>query len=179
MVGLGCVAAVSHGGKPWMAQIHDALQSIGKAVINAQGFEAAIIPIFEVHRIFADPGRMDSTGGRLPEGAWKQPIASLIRQLVERSKISGKLEDRLRNYVEDRHLLIHRWAYEVGIPSTDDEWAKVRIHADHVAAEALELMNLFVSYALRYGNPETSTCAPEEFGIRMSEIFLTIDSTQP
>ena len=151
-----------------------AFTTIGRAVLAAQRLELALVPIFELYRIHDEPGRLEATGGKLSPGAFKQPIANMLNQLVARSRISPALDSRFRRYVEDRHLLIHRWILEKGFPDEKQDWADLAKFGLKVEAEANKLTLLLAEYVLRYGDPETSTCTIEEFGTRMSELFLTL-----
>ncbi len=83
--------------------------AIGRAVFAAQMLETALIPIFEFFKMHTEPGYLEKTGGYVTEGAFKVPIKNVVKFLSERGSIAPDLETRLNKYVEDRHLLIHRW----------------------------------------------------------------------
>ena len=148
--------------------------AVGRAILAAQLFETALVPIFEMHRIHSEPDRLGKTGGYLAAGAFKVPIASIVRILAEKGTIAPDLETRLKAYVEDRHLLVHRWVQERGIPDDNNpkDFLLLAEFALRVEREARELARIFVGYILKYADPDWSAANQDEYKARMAQMFL-------
>jgi hypothetical protein len=147
-----------------------AYAAVGRAIVAAQIFETVLVPIFELHRIHTEPGRLDQTRGFLSAGAFKVPVANLIKILRDRGGIAPDLEARLSTYVEDRHLLVHRWVQENPLPDDQDPATLLPLmeHALKVEREANELARIIVGYVLKYGG---SAADPDEFSTKMATMF--------
>ena len=153
--------------------MEQAYAAIGRAVYAAQLFETAFIPIFEFFKMKTEPAYLEKTGGVIPVGAFKVPIANVIRALRENGSIATDLEGRLSSYVEDRHLLIHRWIQTHGWPDENDAAAFVPIIqlANRVELEAKELTRQIVGYIVKYAEPDWASAHEQEYNERMAEIF--------
>lgn len=153
--------------------MEQAYAAIGRAVFAAQMFETALIPIFEGFRMYTEPGYLEKTGGCLPAGAFKIPIKNVIKALAEKGSIASDLETRLSAYVEDRHLLIHRWLQERGWPVENDATGFIPIIelANRVEQEAKELARQLVGYMVKFAEPEWATANADEYKARMANIF--------
>ena len=81
--------------------MEQAYAAIGRAVVAAQVFETALIPIFEFFKMRTGLHRED--GGDVRAGAFKVPVKSIVNTLAEQGSIAPDLEMRLSQYVEDRH----------------------------------------------------------------------------
>lgn len=95
--------------------------AIGRAVLTAQAFETAIVPIFELFKVHVEAGYLEKTGGRMPEGAFKVPLRNMLKELAKRGGIAPELETQLDAFIEDRHTLIHRCIQTYGWPDEADE----------------------------------------------------------
>lgn len=150
-----------------------AYTAIGRAVFAAQIFETALIPIFEIFKMLAEPGYLKKTQGHLPAGAFKLRITDVIAALKKKGDIAPDLETRLRSYVNDRNLLIHRWVQERGWPADNDPvgFAPIIELANRVEHEAHDLARRFTGYVVKYAEPEWSTAHADEYKARMANVF--------
>lgn len=157
-------------------QVNDmqiAYTAIGQAVVAAQILETALVPIFAFFRMKTEPGYLEKTGGFVPVGAFKVPIASIVKTLAERGSIAPDLEDRLTKYVADRHSLIHRWVLEHGWPAEGDiaEFAPILELANRVKQEASQLTTMLASHMVKYADPDWAKENMPEYEERMAQLF--------
>lgn len=152
-------------------------EAIGRAVLAAQLFETTLVICFQIFKISIEPDYAEKTNRRIPVDAWKVPITAMVNELAKKMHIAADLEQRLRDYAEDRHTLIHRWTLSHGMPDGDDDeqWYElIRRLADKVTGEAYALMGMFCGYILANFNPD----APDADGTRqrqlVSELFKTV-----
>ena len=151
----------------------EAYAAVGRAIIAAQIFETALVPIFEIHRIHTEPNRLDETRGYLSAGAFKMPVANIVKYLSSQGNVAPDLEDRLNEYIQDRHLLVHRWLHENPVPLAQDPETMLPLmeHARKVEREAADLTRLIVGYVVKYGEPEWAASNPEDFSAKMAALF--------
>jgi hypothetical protein len=152
----------------------NAYAAIGRAVFYSQIFETALIPIFEFFKLHTEPGYAEKTGGLLPVGAFKVPVRNIIKALAANENIAPDLEERLSNYIEERHVLIHRWVQENGLPKEDDAegFAPYVALANRVEQEAKVLTRMLTGYMLKYANPEWAAIHRDEYKSKIGELFL-------
>ena len=150
--------------------------AVGKAVLAAQMLETALVPIYEIHRLHTEPARLQETGGFLAAGAFKVPVANIVKALATKGSIAPDLQARLVKYNEDRHLLVHRWVQEQGSPVSADAayFLRLATHALQVEREALDLARIIVGYVVRYAEPEWAAANMDEFRAKMRNIFLDV-----
>lgn len=150
-----------------------AYAAIGRAVVFAQIFETVLVPIFEFFKMQTEPGYLEKTGGFISAGAFKVPIKNIIKALSAKGDIAPDLEERLTSYVEDRHLLVHRWFQTNGWPAEDDvaEFAPIIELANRVEREAKDLTRLFSAYMVKFALPEIADADMESCKARMAAIF--------
>lgn len=150
-----------------------AYAAIGRAVVFAQIFEAALIPIFEMFKMQTEPKYLEKTGGYIPAGSFKVPVKSVIKTLSSKGNIAPDLETRLNSYVEDRHVLIHRWFQEHGWPTDNDAagFAPIVELASRVESEARELSRLFAGYMVKFAEPKWAAANGDDYKTRMEAIF--------
>lgn len=67
-----------------ITDMQEAYAAIGRAVVAAQMFETALVPIFEFFKMHTKPGYLEKTGGYVSAGAFKVPIKSIVNMLSER-----------------------------------------------------------------------------------------------
>jgi hypothetical protein len=127
-----------------------AYNAIGRSVISAQLFETALVPMFEFFKMVLDPDYREQTHGYVAVGKFKVPVRNIVKELATRGDIAPDLEERLSKYVDDRHLLIHRWTVEKGVPSSGDSEAseEIIVLADRVSREAETLRRNIITYML-------------------------------
>ena len=150
-----------------------AYEAVGRAIVAAQIFETVLIPIVELHRVHTEPSRLGHTKGCISAGAFKVPVANIVKFLHDRGSIAPDLETRLTAYIRDRHLLVHRWVQENPLPIDQEPETLVPLmeHAARVEREANDLARIFVGYVLKYAEPTWSTAHPDEFRSKMIALF--------
>lgn len=148
--------------------------AIGRAVAFAQIFETALIPIFEFYKMETKPGYLEQSGGVISAGAFKVPIKNIIKVLSKNGDIAPDVEARLATYVEDRHLLVHRWFLTNGWPADNDTagFAPIIKLANRVEREAMDLTRLFTDYMAQIHLSEEGGADIESYKARMTGIFL-------
>lgn len=153
--------------------MEQAYAAIGRAVAYAQIFETALVPIFEFFKMQTVPRYLEKTGGYVSTGAFKVPIKNIIKALSEKGDIAPDLETRLTSYVEDRHLLVHRWFQNNGWPTENDTagFAPIIELANRVEREAKDLTLLFAGYMVKLAEPELATTDAESYKAQMAVIF--------
>lgn len=139
--------------------MENAYAAIGRAVIAAQRFETMLVPMFEFFRMVSDPEYRDKTKGYVSAGKFKVPTSVIVKLLAGKGDIAPDLEARLNRYVEDRHLLIHRWMIERGWPSPGDAVGFVPVIelAKRIEEEANTLTKSIVSYMLNSQDVQDKT----------------------
>jgi hypothetical protein len=150
-----------------------AYAAIGRAVVAAQMFETALVPIFEFFKIQTEPGYLEETGGRISAGSFKFPVANIVKALADRGNIASDLEARLTNYVEDRNTLIHRWVLQHGWPDANDAagFDPIVELANRVLREAQQLTQQLAGYVLRFSEPAWLSEHGDEYKERMAQLF--------
>lgn len=153
--------------------MEQAYAAIGRAVASAQIFETVLTPIFECFKMQTKPGYREKTGGYVSAGTFKVPIKNIIKALSAKGDIAPDLEGRLNAYVEDRHLLVHRWFQEKGWPAENDTtgFGPIIELANRVEREARELTLLFASYMVKFAEPEWAAANGESYKERMAAVF--------
>ncbi len=154
--------------------MNKAYELVGRAALDAQVLELVLTPVFEFFKMHTVPGHLTKTGGYILEGAWKQPLANLVKELEKENAIDPALRDRLRAYIENRHTLIHRWALTNGVladAAPPDDWEPLMRLAREVSAEARSLCGSFTGYMVAWTQPEWATANPDEYKQRVVEMF--------
>jgi hypothetical protein len=156
--------------KPHMSQ---ALASVGHAVWMCQVFETLLAPIYEFFKMNVQPGYFDKTKGFVPDSAYKNPLRSIVKELSARNQIDISVEAKLDRYIEDRHLLVHRWFIQNGWPSDDYEegWRALEIHANSVRDQAQELARYFTGYIVEHAAPGLAEKDPSAYTEKLSILF--------
>jgi hypothetical protein len=128
--------------------VEQAYTAIGRAVASAQRFETILIWIFDLYKMVTDDDYLDQWEGEFPPRAMKQRTSDLLKALKAKGHIAPDLEQRLTDYLDDRHTLIHRWMAEHGWPRRDDiaGFTPIIALAHRVQTEANFLTKAFVRY---------------------------------
>lgn len=153
--------------------MQDAYAAIGRAVMAAQSFETAMVPIFEVFKVHTDLDYSVKTGGNIPDGAFKVPLRNILKELTERGGVAPELGAVIDAFIEDRHTLIHRCIQTYGCPRDGDAegFAPIIELAHRVEKTAKQLIQTIVGYFLEYGEPEWAAANPDESKARLADIF--------
>jgi hypothetical protein len=147
--------------------------AIGRAVLAAQIFETALVPIFEFFKMQTEPGYLEKTGGYVRAGTFKVPVSNIVKALSEHGNIAPDLEARLTAYINDRHTLIHRWVLEHGWPDEHDaaSFAPIVELANRVEQEAKQLTRQIVGYVVKFSDPTWASSNEAEYRERMAQLF--------
>ena len=150
-----------------------AFAAVGRAVWLCQVFETTLAPIYEFFKMNVQPGYFEKTAGYIPDGAYKNPLKNIVKELSTRGHIDPSLESRLEKYIEDRHLLVHRWFSQRGWPNDDyvQGWKELENHATAVRDEAQELMRYFAGYMVKHAEPGKAQANLDEYSERISSLF--------
>ncbi|RVU43060.1 hypothetical protein [Rubrivivax rivuli] len=150
-----------------------AFASVGRAVWLCQVFEASLAPIYEFFKMNVQPGYFQKTGGYVAGGAYKNPLKNIVKELSARGNIDPTVESRLEKYIEDRHLLVHRWFIQNGWPKDEsvEAWKALESHATAVGDEAQDLMHYFTGYIVKHAEPGRAQANPDEYSARISSLF--------
>ena len=150
-----------------------AFATIGRAVWLCQVFEASLAPIYEFFKMNVQPGYFQKTRGYVPDGAYKNPIKNIVKELSTRGHIDKSVESRLEKYIEDRHLLVHRWFIQNGWPEDDylEGWNALENHANAVGDEAQELLRYFAGYMVKHAEPGRAQANQKEYSAKISSLF--------
>ena len=130
----------------------EALRQMGGAVFTAQMFEALFVLVARSALKCPDAKDFDEIAP-FPDKAFKQPVAALVKELGQTGQIDPKLADRINDWVEARHTLVHRLILSKPHMKNADFWQSMKDLSKTVYVTStelcLELMEVFVSYAER------------------------------
>jgi hypothetical protein len=150
-----------------LAKMH---QAVGRAVLMAQVFETVLVVCHELIGIL----RGESNSLISPD-RFKEPTRNLIKKLSAANNIATEFEAQINDLVLKRHLLIHGWFRENGLPSDDNliEIAKLVQLADDVEQKSKSIAALLAGYIVRWGelNPTELTRITESERQRLMAIF--------
>ena len=151
---------------PTLIQMHKA---VGSAVLSAQIFETVFAVCFQLLGIL-------ESGISTPndEKRFKTPTRNLIKELSGANNIAPEFEGQVNALIERRHLLIHRWYQENGLPGEGDtaHISKLIQLAQEVERESKRISELLTGYIVRWGrlNPEQNLLVDAE-RTRMLALF--------
>ena len=94
-------------------------EAIGRAVLMAQVFETVFVVCVELVLSMRKVDIGESSEPINPN-RFKVPTKALLKELAERNDIDTTFESQIGDLVEKRHLLIHRWYLENGLPGDED-----------------------------------------------------------
>lgn len=97
---------------------------------------------------------------------FKVATRNLLKELSSANEIAPEFEEQINDLVEKRHLLIHRWFIEHGIPVAEDTAyiAQLTQLAQDVEHKSTRISGLLLGYILRWGraNPEQNVLVEPE-----------------
>ena len=138
------------------------MRFVGVAVLASQFFEIVFVLVARFALKHPHAESADDVAP-LPNGAFKQAVTALVKELRAAEHISLDLADRVIAFTEDRNLLVHRILFSKTDPNLSDaDFFDALIHLSRrVYAEALSLCsNLFdtlLEYTARF--PEAAESA--------------------
>ena len=143
---------------PQLAQMHEA---VGRAVLWAQVFETVFTVCFELL------GMLKSGVSKLIDAKhFKVPTRKLLIVLSSANSIATEFESQINDLIEKRHLLIHRWFQQNGLPGDDDtdDISKLTRLASEVEESSKRISGQLAGYIVSWGkaNPAQNILADSE-----------------
>ena len=150
-----------------------AFSEVGRAIHVAQSFEMVLAQLFEFFKMQEDMNYAVKTSGFIAPEAYKAPLRNLLKRLQERGQVEPTFAARLDQYIEARHVLVHRWVLQNGLAAPDDiaHWESLARHAKSVTVDAEYLMGYLLRYILKYADPAWAATNPDEYKHRMANLF--------
>ena len=146
--------------------------AVGRALLATQILETALVPIYELYRVSTEPDRLAKTQGYLSAGAFKVPTSTIVKMLSDKGSIAADLETRIKAYIDNRHLLVHRWTQEHGVPATEKDFLLLAMLALKVEMEARELSRILARYVVKHSGPDWAAANLDDYKLKMAGIFL-------
>ncbi|MBI2748641.1 MAG: hypothetical protein HYX43_04675 [Burkholderiales bacterium] len=136
-------------------------EAVGRAVLSAQIFESFFVICVKLHGMVAS-----GVSSLIEPEHFKVATRTLVKNLSSANEIAPEFEERINELIEKRHLLIHRWFIEHGLPGDQDTayLAQLTQLARDVEQGSNGITTLLVGYLLRWGkaNPEQNVLADPE-----------------
>ena len=150
-----------------------ALAETGKAVLISQNLEKLLLEMLEFRKLHQDFDYAKRTNGALTPESYKLALMNGVKRLRDQRAIHASLNAALVKYIEDRHVLVHRWALQHGFPDYADvhAWEALGLHARSVATQAAQLFGFFTSYLAEYAMPEVAARDYPTYQARMLNMF--------
>lgn len=123
--------------------------SIGLAVMACQALEmlfAMCVRLAFKHQTTA--ALSDVTP--LEKNFSKPPMKKLLAELRNYVDVSQEFEDNLVVLIERRHILVHRWGIEHGLPDNDAAFQKITVFSNDLAKDANGLSNVLYGYMTKW-----------------------------
>jgi hypothetical protein len=130
--------------KGTLNQMHEA---IGRAVLSAQVFETVFVVCFEMVGMLRD-----GESRAIDPKSFKTPTKNLIKALSAANSIDPLFEGLIHYWVERRHLLVHRWFQQHGLPGKEDqeEIENLTELADDLDRRSRYLASALAGYAVKW-----------------------------
>lgn len=141
-----------------LAQMHEA---VGRAVLWAQMFETVFAVCFELI------GMVETGVSNLIDPKrFKEPTRNLIKKLALTNNIAPEFEGQINDLIEKRHLLVHRWYHENGLPGegNTEHIARLIQLAHEVEQNSKRISGLLAGYIVHWGrlNPAQNAMVDAE-----------------
>ena len=144
-------------------------EAVGRAVLWAQVFETVFIVCFDLLGMLK--GKASSL---IDPKRFKVPTRNLIKELSNANTIAPELEGQINELIENRHLLVHRWYQENGLPGEDNaaDILKLTRLAHDVEQNSKRISALLAGYIVCWGkvNPQQHQLTDAE-RTRMLKLF--------
>jgi len=141
-----------------LTQMHEA---IGRAVLWAQMFETVFAVCFELLGML-ETGVSNSIDPK----RFKIPTRNLIKALAMANNIAPEFEGQINNLIEKRHLLVHRWYHDNGLPGegNTEHISRLIQLAHEVEQNSKRISALLAGYIVHWGrlNPAQNVMADVE-----------------
>lgn len=117
---------------------------IGKAVCASQLFEGMFVISMRFAVKQAGAQTIEDVVQISESKAFKQPVKALLNEVSGKPEITQDLEDRISDYLEKRHRVVHRLCMETGWPGQVDKGVETEIRnlCQFVEAESIELAGI-------------------------------------
>jgi hypothetical protein len=150
-----------------------ALADTGKAILVSQTLEKLLIELLEFRKLHQNFDYAISTNGAVAPELYKMALMNGVKRLRDQGALHNTLDAALVKYIEDRHILVHRWAINHGFPDDADiaAWQILQAHARSVGDQAARLYGFFVSYLADYAMPEVAAKDYQTYQHRMLNMF--------
>ena len=150
-----------------------ALAETGKAVLVSQNLEKLLIEMLEFRKLQQDFDYAKRTGGAISPESYKLALMNGVNRLRDQNAIHPTLDAALVKYIDDRHVLVHRWALNHGFPdyAAVGAWEALGSHARSVASQAASLFGFFTTYLAEYAMPEVAAKDYPTYQARMLSMF--------
>ena len=141
-----------------LTQMHEA---VGRAVLWAQMFETVFAVCFELL------GMVETGVSNLIDPKrFKVPTRNLIKELAVANNIAPEFEGQINDLIEKRHLLVHRWYHENGLPGegNTEHISRLIQLAHEVEQNSKRISGLLAGYIVHWGrlNPAQNVMADAE-----------------
>jgi hypothetical protein len=150
-----------------------ALAETGKAVLASQNLEKLLVELLEFRKLHQNFDYAVTTNGVVAPELHKMALMNGVKRLRDQQALHPTLDKALVRYIEDRHILVHRWALTYGFPEDGDvqAWQELQLHASSVTKQAAGLYSFFISYLEEYAVFEVATKDYAAYQARMLKMF--------
>ena len=133
-----------------------------------QYFELLLAPVYAIHK-HVIKGNDELLPTYAKDANFKQPLTAVVKELEDAGRIDAALAKSLRDYSEQRHILVHRWILQKGYLTNDGSFKALAEHAVMVFEQTQALITAIVEYSTKYG-PEGEVDV-DDYNKRMQSIF--------
>ena len=150
-----------------------ALAETGKAVLVSQNVEKLLLELLRFRKLLQDFEFAKAAGGSVPPESYKLALMNAVKKLREEGTLHPTLDAALVKYIEDRHVLVHRWALTHGFPDYENvpAWEALGLHARSVSTQAAHLHDFFSQHLVEYAMPEIAAKDYAAYETRMLGMF--------
>lgn len=150
-----------------------ALAEAGKALLISQNLEKLLLEMFEFRKLHQSFEYAKQTGGAITPEKYKLALTNGVKKLRDQDAIHPTVDSALTEYIENRHILVHRWALQYGFPDQANvgAWETLRIHSLSVTKQAIDLFTFFSKYLGDFAMPEMAARDYASYQARMLSMF--------
>ena len=119
--------------------------SIGLAVMASQALEMLFAMCVRLAFKHQDAAALSDITP-LEKNFSKPPMKNLLVELRKYVDVSEEFETKLLDFIERRHILIHRWGIENGLPNDEKSFGEIEKYSNELAKDANGLSNVLWKY---------------------------------
>lgn len=153
-------------------QIRDhANASVGLATLSCQALE--MLFALCVRLVFKNQAATSLAEITPLEKNFSKPSVKVILEELRRYvDVSKEFEAKLVDLIERRHILIHRWGIEYGLPNNDDGYKKISEFSNALSKDANGLSNVLYEYIAEWMRkfPEFEKLLAENESVSLSRV---------